>query len=96
MKPTPSIELVLGLASVAFIACAGPVARAADLPEWPHEQQAMLRDVEGRLLRVQHQMFAARQQDDRAAVVELGKQFSELQAQRRQLIELTKDQLPSE
>jgi hypothetical protein len=71
-------------------------AAAGELPSWPHEQQDVLRQVEEELLVVQRRMFKARQKHDVAALETDEVRFRELQEQRRQLIELTRDQLPSE
>lgn len=87
----------LAAVALAVLVAAGG-ARAADdeLPKWPHEQQAMLRQVEDDVVDVQRKMFKARQQGDTAALGKLDKQLRELQDKRRKLINLTKDQLPAE
>lgn len=78
--------------------CGAGAAFAADeeLPVWPHEQQAMLRQVEDDLLAVQRKLFKARQFQDQAAVESSSEEFRQLQDTRRKLINLTKDQLPAE
>lgn len=55
-----------------------------------------LRDTEDEVLKVQRRLFAARQMQDQAATAELTKQFRELQDKRCQLIQVTRDRLPSE
>ncbi len=85
----------LAALALAAVLTTGPV-RGDDLPAWPNEQQALLRETEDQLIHVQHELFAARQQGDQTAVAELSKQFKELQDKRRRLITVTKDQLPSE
>lgn len=82
--------LVAGLLALALGAA------AQELPSWPHEQQALLRQVEDQLLTVQRHLFKARQQQDADAVATYGAQYRELQDTRRKLIELTRDQLPSQ
>ena len=82
--------IILALALVAGAAA------AEELPVWPNEQQAMLRRVEEQLLVVQRQLFKARQQHDAAGIETHGTRFRELQDSRRKLLELTRDQLPSE
>jgi hypothetical protein len=81
-----ALALALGVAGVTV---------GEELPSWPHEQQALLQQVEEQLITVQHQLFKARQQHDTAALEAYGNQFRALQDQRRQLIELTRNQLPS-
>lgn len=89
-------RLIARLALGVCLAGAAGAAAAEELPSWPHEQQAMLRQVEDELLTVQRQMFKARQQGNAAALETSGAQFRDLQDKRRQLIELTRDQLPSQ
>jgi hypothetical protein len=84
------------LRSAFILALAAIPVGAADLPVWPHEQQALLLTTEDELLQVQRKLFAARQRHDQTSIDELGQQFKELQEKRRQLIELTRDQLPSQ
>jgi hypothetical protein len=73
-----------------------PAARGDELPQFPDQQQALLRETEDQVVHVQLQLFAARQQHDEAAVSTLTKQFKALQDKRRALIAATKDQLPSQ
>ena len=91
MRTSPIVAAAL----VSLILAAAAPARAGD-PLYPDQQQAALRETEDAVLKVQRQLFAARQLHDDAAVAELGKQFKELQDKRRQLIQVTKDRLPSE
>lgn len=92
---TRRAQLAARLALAMIVGAAGAAA-AEELPSWPHEQQAMLRQVEDQLLTVQRQMFKARQQGDAAALDRAGTRFRELQDTRRQLIDVTRNQLPSE
>ena len=66
------------------------------LPEWPADQQDMLRQVEDRVIEMQRKVFAARQRGDQSALATYSQQYQELQEKRRVLIELTKNQLPSD
>jgi hypothetical protein len=91
----PSLIARVLLAGLTLALIVRPVL-AADLPQWPNEQQALLHDTEHQVLDVQMQLFAARQRNDQAAVEQLGKQFKDLQDKRRALINATKDQLPSQ
>jgi hypothetical protein len=84
------------IAALALLLVLAPAAGAGELPSWPHEQQAMLRQIEDELLVVQRQLFKARQQHDTAALESLGARYRELQETRRVLIEITRNQLPSE
>ena len=84
-----------GLVLLTLTAALAP-ARAGGPPLYPNQQQAALRDTEDEVLGVQRRLFAARQMHDEAAIEALGKQFKQLQDKRRQLIQATKDQLPSE
>jgi len=86
----------LGAAVALAAALAAGPARAEDLPQWPHEQQEMLRETEAQVLKLQRQLSAARRNNDAASVAELSQQFKALQEKRRKLIVLTRDQLPSE
>jgi hypothetical protein len=95
MTRSPSLIAQVLLAGLTLGLTARPVL-AADLPQYPNEQQALLRDTEHQVLDVQLQLFAARQRNDQAAVEQLGKQFKELQDKRRALIDATRDQLPSQ
>ncbi len=88
-------RLMGGIALVLAVGIAG-AATGEGLPSWPHEQQAMLQQVDGQLLTVQHQLFKARQQHDAAAIENYGNQFRALQDTRRQLIALTRNQLQSQ
>ena len=83
------------LALLALTAAAAPM-RAEEQPVFPHEQQARLRQVEGQVVDVQRALFAARQRQDTVAAADLGKQLTDLQRERKQLIRATQDQLPSE
>ena len=74
----------------------GALAAEDELPTWPHEQQAMLRQVEDDVLALQRKMFKARQQGDTATVEQLNTRFRELQEKRHKLIDVTRDQLPSQ
>ena len=74
----------------------GALAAEDELPTWPHEQQAMLRQVEGDVLALQRKMFKARQQGDTATVEQLNTRFRELQEKRHNLHEVTSDHLPSQ
>jgi len=94
MRTRPTIRaLAVALVLLALAVCP---ALGDELPQWPNEQQAMLRNVEGQVLQVQSQLFAARQTNDRTAIEELSKKFKALQDKRRVLIGLTANQLPSE
>lgn len=86
------------LISVFLIAIASvtPAAQGDEMPQFPDQQQALLRETEDQVVHVQRQLFAARQQHDEAAISSLTKEFKALQDKRRALITATKDQLPSE
>jgi hypothetical protein len=86
----------IGLAALAAALCAPALLAADEIPSWPHEQQARLREVEGQVLDVQRKLFAARQQRDDASVATLSEEFRKLQKERRELIRITANQLPSE
>jgi hypothetical protein len=88
-----------GARPIAALAVALLLVRAAaaeELPSWPHEQQAMLQQVEQDLLTAQRQLFKARQQQDTAAIEGASARYRELQDTRRALLELTRNQLPSQ
>ena len=74
----------------------GGVARGEELPNWPHEQQAMLNQLDDELLTIQRKLFQARQQQDTAALQTYSAQYASVQSKRRKLIDLTQQQLPSE
>ena len=86
----------VALAGALLLGGGGALASEDELPAWPHEQQAMLRQVEDDVIALQRKMFKARQQGDMATVELLNKQFREIQEKRHKLIDVTKDQLPSE
>ena len=86
----------IGLAATA-LALAGPGRLAADeIPAWPHQQQARLRDVEEQVVGIQRKLFTARQQGDTASLAALNEEFRTLQQERRELIRATANQLPSD
>lgn len=87
-----------GIVAALLLACAGTAWAAADdeLPSWPHEQQAMLRDVEQKIVEVRRELFKARMMDDKDAVAAKDEEFRKLQEKRVKLIHLTKDQLPAQ
>ena len=60
MRTRPTIRaLAVALVLLALAVCP---ALGDELPQWPNEQQAMLRNVEGQVLQVQSQLFAAHQE----------------------------------
>lgn len=84
------------LAVLAITASGAAPTRADEQPAFPHEQQARLRQVEDQVVDVQRALFAARQRQDTVAAQDLGKQLTDLQRERKQLIRATAGQLPSE
>lgn len=96
MRRTRSLVRALCGAMSLCLVVAASAAVGEPLPQWPSEQQTMLRQVEERVVETQRKLFAARQRGDQDAIAAASQQFQELQEKRRALIELTKHQLPSE
>lgn len=67
-----------------------------DIPQWPHEQQARLREIETNLLEVQRKLANARRANDVPAIETLGAEFKSIQKERMALIRATDGQLQSE
>ena len=63
-------------------------AARAEESTWPSEQEAELRRVEAELLDCQRQRFAALFSKDDSAVKQLSERFTELQKQRRELLDV--------
>ncbi len=98
------LAVLLMCTSVALAAESAPppadsapvAAEEEELPSWPHEQQALLRQVEEELLDVRRKLFKARQMQDGAAIAAQGEAFQKLQEKRVRLLRATENQLPSE
>lgn len=92
------MKMMLTRAVVLAAALAASPVQGEDepLPQYPDEQQELLRSTEDKVIETQRALFAARQKGDEAAVKDLTEQMKKLQSKRRALIDATKDRLPSE
>ena len=86
----------LGGVLVIALAAVVPAVRGDDMPQFPDQQQAVLRETEDQVVKLHKRLFAARQQQDEATVSALTKELKTVQDKRRALIAVTKDQLSSD
>ena len=69
-------------------------ASGSEIPEWPHEQDQRLSELESELLDVQSKLFTARATNDEAKRIELEKRKKELDREHVKLLRAT-GQFPS-